>query len=63
MLAVMDGVRPNLCLDGCTPCLGGEADFIVGVIDDGNLPSPSKVITYRGLLVLLTIPGKIACVE
>ena len=50
--------RPNLGLGGCTPRLGGEVDFIVDVIDDGNSPSPSKVRRCRGLSGLLTIFGK-----
>ena len=49
---------PNLCLGGCTPRLGGEVDFIVDVIDDGNSPSHSKVRRCRGLSGLLTIFGK-----
>ena len=54
---------PNLCLGGCTPCLGGEVDFIGDVTDGGNSPSPSEVIRYRGISVLVIFLGKVACVE
>ena len=38
-----------------TPCLGREVHFVVDVVYDDIPPSPSKVIRYQGLSVLLKI--------